>query len=155
MRFRKLRIAFSAVCLIACVLLIVLWVRSYTIRDGAWLPEKNFGLEINSLSGRVVLVIEFASFIGGEQFTSFHEQIDPKRTLLLTHDILGFAWEPCDNALEFGIPFWFVDLTILGIAAAPWIRWSRRFRLRTLLISTTLVAGVLGVAVYVTSKITS
>src|SRR4051794_14507847 len=27
-RFRKLRIAFSAVCLIACVLLIVLWVRS-------------------------------------------------------------------------------------------------------------------------------
>ena len=29
MRFRKLRIAFSATCLIACVLLIVLWVRSY------------------------------------------------------------------------------------------------------------------------------
>ena len=28
-RFRKLRIAFSATCLIACVLLIVLWVRSY------------------------------------------------------------------------------------------------------------------------------
>ena len=29
MRFRKLRIAFSAMCLIACVLLIALWVRSY------------------------------------------------------------------------------------------------------------------------------
>ena len=29
MRFRKLRIAFSATCVIACVLLIVLWVRSY------------------------------------------------------------------------------------------------------------------------------
>ena len=29
MKFRKLRIAFSATCLIACVLLIVLWVRSY------------------------------------------------------------------------------------------------------------------------------
>ena len=29
MRFRKLRIAWSVVCGIACVLLIVLWVRSY------------------------------------------------------------------------------------------------------------------------------
>ena len=29
MRFRKLRIAWSVACLIACVLLIVLWVRSY------------------------------------------------------------------------------------------------------------------------------
>jgi hypothetical protein len=32
-RFRKLRIAFSAVCGIACVLLIALWVRSYMWRD--------------------------------------------------------------------------------------------------------------------------
>ena len=33
MRFRKLRIAFSATCLIACVLLIALWVRSYCCFD--------------------------------------------------------------------------------------------------------------------------
>src|SRR6185295_4017804 len=33
MRFRKLRIAWSATCLIACVLLIVLWVRSYWWED--------------------------------------------------------------------------------------------------------------------------
>ena len=30
---RYLRIAFSATCLIACVLLIALWVRSYTVKD--------------------------------------------------------------------------------------------------------------------------
>ena len=33
MRFRKLRIAWSVGCGIACVLLIVLWVRSYTVID--------------------------------------------------------------------------------------------------------------------------
>src|SRR5947208_63167 len=33
MRFRYLRIAFSAACLIACVLLIALWVRSYKYAD--------------------------------------------------------------------------------------------------------------------------
>ena len=31
---RYLRIAFSATCLIACVLLIVLWVRSYWLASG-------------------------------------------------------------------------------------------------------------------------
>ena len=36
MRFRKLRIAFSATCLIACVLLIVLWVRSYWWVDAVY-----------------------------------------------------------------------------------------------------------------------
>ena len=33
MRFRKLRIAWSVVCGVACVLLIVLWVRSYSQTD--------------------------------------------------------------------------------------------------------------------------
>src|SRR6476620_7609681 len=34
MRFRKLRIAWSVMCGIACVLLIVLWVRSYWWSEG-------------------------------------------------------------------------------------------------------------------------
>jgi len=44
MRFRKLRIAWSVLCAIACVVLIVLWVRSYSRLD-----EKMDG-EIASLS---------------------------------------------------------------------------------------------------------
>ncbi len=39
MRFRKLRIAWSVVCGLACVLLIVLWVRSYWWIDG--IPYRN------------------------------------------------------------------------------------------------------------------
>jgi hypothetical protein len=35
---------------------------------------------------------------------------------------------------------------LAAIAAVPWIRW--RFRLRTLLIATTLVAVVLGLVLY-------
>ena len=42
-------------------------------------------------------------------------------------------------------------LAILAIvAAAPWIRWSKRFSVRTLLIATTLVAVLLGLVVYAT-----
>src|SRR4051794_14830990 len=43
MRFRKLRIAFSATCLIACVLLIALWVRSYWMDDGLVVRLPNSG----------------------------------------------------------------------------------------------------------------
>ncbi|MCI0334640.1 MAG: hypothetical protein L0228_15595 [Planctomycetes bacterium] len=34
---------------------------------------------------------------------------------------------------------------IVAFAAAPWIRWSKRFSLRTLLIATTLIAVLLGI----------
>ena len=37
MKYRKLRIAWSAVCGIVCLLLIVLWVRSYWWRDYAYI----------------------------------------------------------------------------------------------------------------------
>jgi hypothetical protein len=36
-------------------------------------------------------------------------------------------------------------LIVLGCVAAPWIKWSSRFSLRTLLIATTLVAVGLGI----------
>jgi hypothetical protein len=36
MRYRKLRIAWSVGCAIACVLLCVLWVRSYYHADKIW-----------------------------------------------------------------------------------------------------------------------
>ena len=56
MRFLRLRIAFSATCLITCVLLIALWVRSYWYLDmvkGAWLGTRAF--QVTSTTGEVVL----------------------------------------------------------------------------------------------------
>ena len=44
------------------------------------------------------------------------------------------------------MPIWGAVLLAAALAAAPWLRW--RFSLRTLLIVTTLVAVVLGLAVY-------
>jgi hypothetical protein len=42
------------------------------------------------------------------------------------------------------IPLWFLVFVAAGIAAAPWLSWSRRFSLRTLLIGMTVVAILLG-----------
>jgi hypothetical protein len=54
MRFRKLRIAFSATCLVACVLLIVLWVRSYISGRGLGmsLPRASFFFDLGRSSYR-------------------------------------------------------------------------------------------------------
>src|SRR6476659_6488605 len=47
MRYRKLRIAWSIACSILCLLLIVLWVRSYWLFDGfgGHTRTRNLGLE--------------------------------------------------------------------------------------------------------------
>ena len=46
------------------------------------------------------------------------------------------------------VPFWMAVLSTGSLATAPWVRWSKRFRVRTLLIATTLVAVVLGLIVW-------
>jgi hypothetical protein len=48
------------------------------------------------------------------------------------------------------LPFWLPTISLLALSVSRWLR--SRFTLRTLLIATTLVALVLGLAVYVTSK---
>jgi hypothetical protein len=45
------------------------------------------------------------------------------------------------------LPHWFTAMSFAFLAAVPWIRWSKSFSLRTLLIATTLVAMVLGALV--------
>ena len=46
------------------------------------------------------------------------------------------------------VPDWFLIGVAVTLSAAPWIQWPNRFSLRTLLITTTLVAVVLGSIVW-------
>jgi len=46
------------------------------------------------------------------------------------------------------MPDWFTVLAVAGLAGVPWIRWSKRFTLRTLLIATTVIAAALGLIAY-------
>jgi hypothetical protein len=55
-----------------------------------------------------------------------------------------------DTMIVWVGPHWYFAITFAAIAALPWLAWlPYRFSLRTLLIATTLVAVVLGVAVWV------
>jgi hypothetical protein len=151
MRFRKLRIAFSATCLIACVLLIALWVRSYWIGDNIRLPASEARVNVYSVRGT------FSTSV-------YRVPISPPR---------GWEWEstPIGSMLPvFGLrrswsyhsdgplrylvfPHRFLVLMFAMLAAVPWLPWwSKRFSLRTLLIATTLIAVVLGLIVWQTRQ---
>jgi hypothetical protein len=61
----------------------------------------------------------------------------------------GFGAANDWNTYVYVIPHWFSILAVTVLATVPWLR--RRFSLRTLLIATTLIAVVLGLAVSSTS----
>ncbi len=152
MRFRKLRIAWSVVWGIACVLLIVLWVRSYTGGDvvcfGGVRLAKAQRLWI-STRGRIESITTFVTWVTddeGRWFWTTPLQLDLFQPETPKYSFAGIYWytDPIPAIL---ISDWLV-LFVLGVgAAAAWIRW--RFSLRTLLVATTLVAVVLGIIIYV------
>jgi hypothetical protein len=123
MRFRKLRIAWSVGCGIACVLLIVLWVRS--IQHDDVFPEqwKNPTIQIRSYRG----------------------------TFEVTRWVSPSKWTMTPYAI-IKIPYLVLTLITGAAAITPCVRWSKSFSLRTLLIATTLVAALLGFVVYMAKR---
>src|SRR3954454_25406500 len=165
MRFRKLRIAWSATCLVACGLLIVLWVRSYWRYDwsgGIIVAPTNgklygtSGCLFESANGVVAVVyvgnvwqsLSYLSSLGSSS-------AEPNLRVIKDDDAesayWGFRGKVSPNGVFRGsAPIWFFVVASDTFAALPWFRW--RFALRTLLIATTLVAVALGLAVYVGKK---
>ena len=142
---RYLRIVFSVTCAIACVLLIALWVRSYWRCDGIYKLYKNgMVLAVASNNGGVRVLGEPRNSI------VFPTRIGWKlRSQQVVAGFSNFRWSRAPNIPYVVIPLWLPVLISATLAAAPWIRWSNRFSLRTLFIATTLIAVVLGAIVYV------
>jgi hypothetical protein len=153
MRFRKLRIAWSVGCLIACVLLIVLWMRSHWHEDTLTL-RRTHTLTMVSLCGDVQLSQSgFACMFAPEVDTCLDvssSEILPERIRQGTS--FDFVRGPYEADLEIDFPHWCPVLVVAALTASPWVRWSERFSLRTLLIATTLVAVVLGLVVWATRQ---
>jgi hypothetical protein len=142
MRYRKLRIAWSVVWGILAVLLVVLWVRSYSHTEGLFVPLKNAeGLRLASVRGRM-------------GYESDHA-VTKWECVAESVKLAKFDWDRWDRNTPHWIfrkdhavvvPHWFPLAIVATLAAAPWL--PSRFSLRALLIATTLVAVVLGLIVY-------
>ncbi len=152
---RYLRIAFSATCLIACVLLIALWIRSY-----AWVDSVSKRVSATtwitgwSLEGEILWMLESnpndsrpAGWnIDKMRIEEWNDVMD-ENPYYQPHPF----GSPVLRRIAFdSIPYWFSTLIVATLAALPWIRW--RFSLRTLLIATTLFAVALGLIVYLAGR---
>jgi hypothetical protein len=157
MRFRYLRIAFSAVCGILCLALIVWWVRSYWHLD-------QFGRIISdtsciggqTLQGQFMFVYTndpaLVATLKAEGLTGW------KGDILVDDWIRATPWaqnQPIGALLfkgfkfskgAFSLPHWFLVLLSATCAAVAWPKWSRRFTLHSLLIIMAVV-GILMLAI--------
>jgi hypothetical protein len=139
MRFRKLRIAWTAICGIACALLIALWVRSYSQFDCVHLMKR----QLFVLSrGNFCHVKEFR-FVSNLPLSSYGSHTSPI-LWIETYDSRYVEIERQTNTAA--IPLWSMTTASALLAFAPWL--PKRFTLRTLLIATTLIGVVLGLIVW-------
>jgi hypothetical protein len=148
---RKLRIAWPVAWGIACVLLIVLWVRSYW--RAYHLESTDAAVIVAADYGEIHVSLDLPAILDGEEdggwsiygtpplFDSFEGF--PRGKPSPPH--LDFQFNSIRD-LYFRAPGWFLSLSTVVLAALPWL--PRRFSLRTLLIATTLVAAGLGLIVY-------
>jgi hypothetical protein len=132
-RFRKWRIAWSEWWGVVCLLLIVLWVRS---KDGK-------SIEFSTGKTDVYLLPRYNSVILA--LVPSGTDVNELWGLKTIHpfEVVRFrSWK------LYQLPHWFLIAISATLATAPWFPW--RFSLRTLLIVMTIVAALLGWAVWAT-----
>jgi hypothetical protein len=138
MKYRKLRIAWSVAWGVVAVLVCVLWVRSYYWYDFTQGPAG-----ITSASGSLYVRKEVAII----RFAGLRTLLPPLAANPLGMFSIaskGAIVQPAPGGIT--LPYWLLLSFIAGITIVPWLRW--RFSLRTLLITTTLVAVLLGLFVW-------
>lgn len=154
---RKLRIAWSVVCQSACVLVLVLWMRSYFVWDSPNGPFfGNRWIQLNSLRGHLFASVHDRKKPG--DFSAWNFRVlrvdgltDRGATGTVTWDFawkidgVGFGLVEAGKSRTLFVRYWFLVLVSTALAAIPWIEWPWRFRIRTLLIWMSLFAILLGV----------
>jgi hypothetical protein len=157
MRFRKLRIAWSVVCGIACMLLIALWMLSCDYMDAVYFPiSRTRMFVVESHLGRVhffdVPMAKLPYGTHGRQPASWgviNKDVELSITTTLERALF---YDPPQEKRATSAPHGVYVISSAVLAALPWMPWAKRFSLRTLLIATTLVAAVLGLIVWATRQ---
>jgi hypothetical protein len=118
MKHRKLRITWSVVWGVACLLLIMLWVRSRYANDRVSMPLPGSGFGIMSRSGGLGIGIWRREVSEG---WTFHTT--PPEKLDLPYTNLVFAEYMADTDMyRVRSQYWCLILISVAFATAPWIR---------------------------------
>jgi hypothetical protein len=150
---RLIRVSTTVACLSLAAVVMALWLRNFWVADVIWTPLPAASqLTIASADGQIELGISYPSgqraklpetTWGWQTYTASQNRavkvVVPWKTVIRYRRVWGGA--------VIVLPHWLVFLVPLLVSVVPWIRWSRRFTIRTMLVVTTLVAVVLAMAV--------
>ena len=162
---RLLNIA-SVVCLVACVALMGVWVRSYRWLDSLTGPLTD-RLSVGLISRPGQLSLEFIQETSNapratrnrgpknwairnrEYGHGFEPYMEPNHLGFKHAIVVSFPWShplrmPGLNVWGPSATYWFLVLTTGSLAMLCQFRWPPRFTLRSLFIATTFLAVVLG-----------
>jgi hypothetical protein len=162
MRFRKLRIAWSTLCVSLFVLLIVLWANSYVsctslLRDFDDRKVKftSQTISIFNCSGRLVVASRPTGLWPHPYgWRAYIFRVDGPNHEQWTQGLADsqFEWESSPTQWYIKLPDWLLVLVFGCAGMLPWIHQLKlSFSLRTLLVATTLVAVLLGLIVWASS----
>ena len=143
---KYLRITVTVLSLTACVLLIVLWVRSLRAEDritGNFSGSHKFRV----YSSRGCLIYYVPGTPGPPNSYAWRSDFGSEFWLQASDSRIASVPQVnlCAAEKWVTLPYWLVVGLCTVLAAGPWFRC--RFSLRTLLIATTLVAVALGIIV--------
>jgi hypothetical protein len=160
---RVLNVA-SIICLVVCVALMGMWVRSYrTLSDElhtCWPAGRDMlGFLIFSTEGELILYEGRLSFTGSPNANHWpwivfrgaddsHLEFSMTSQPQLVGNNFGFGYVRSSSATGLLLPYWFLVLASGLLAIGLRLKSATRFQLRTLLIVTTLLAVVLGMCAW-------
>jgi hypothetical protein len=152
-KYRKLRIAVSAVCGILCLLLIALWVRSYWVIEGIGrsgrTPVERTVFVAMSDNGTLAFV-RWTVPLRSDRFAGLTDEWSYQRGRPQGATERRFFWKWNSEVFYVRFPTWLAAIVLCGFTVVPWTKLKRRFRLRTMLIAMTLVAALLAVLILAT-----
>lgn len=153
-----MRIAWSVWWGIVAVLLIALWVRSYWCADCFGFSPT---LGIATANADIIIVREISGqFIVNTVAQGYHnEPPQPTDEIMWSNNSALQKWTlSCVREFDtfgihmVGIRIYAIIIPVLAIGAFSWIPFRWHFGLRTLLVTTTLFAALLGLAVWAAAK---
>jgi hypothetical protein len=152
MRFRKLRIAWTAFFAALAVAFVVLWVASISHVIFINFPAiKNHCITAYPIRNALVVCDEGnrrPNRPAGIEISSPPSYWPAAESQVIQHG--PFVEYPSLIGTAYGVSFWLLIILSSSLAPLSWLHW--RFSLRTILIATTLVAVVLGLVVWAARK---
>jgi hypothetical protein len=129
----NLRIAFSVVCGIACLLLIALWMRSYRLNEILFrLDPGNQVTTLGSANGDFYLVrmIVLPNKLGPPQPPRVPHGWRYDCVPLADNVRRSFKFIRVPNGFSLYLPFWLFAATTTAFGTIPWLHWPKRFSAR-------------------------